>query len=393
MSRLALDKKWKYIKIQCLQPFISNQPYGLRYIKIFQNSITDSPSSESRTLTAKEKGVPSYSTPQYTRPKHEIKPFLTPQGDRRQRAEEEGIRTPKLPSLNVPIRGGNMPPAVSTPKRYKAEMECAEDSQEFEFAGLENQSRLLKNTLKGDQSLIDGNPILNRIANKKKSDTSQLNESEMKYVRRKLLNKELTAVDNEPVDFMSSYSGGEAGKSRAQTGRMFSIMRKLDDSCEIGDETSHVHHRFGKRKANKRNGVSENDSWIKRRGRKRKETKSAEFIDISIKENIKQSKMSKYFKNIGEDNIEEESMKNPMTTATSTDTTVTTTATGLQDGDVNIIVDDLTEQEESMPCPVCNELIPAYALELHATVCAERTFDNHQTNNYHNTLNDVIFID
>jgi cytidine deaminase len=83
-----------------------------------------------------------------------------------------------------------------------------------------------------------------------------------------------------------------------------------------------------------------------------------------------------------------------MTTATSTDTTVTTTATGLQDGDVNIIVDDLTdEQEESMPCPVCNELIPAYALELHATVCAERTFDNHQTNNYHNTLNDVIFID
>lgn len=30
-------------------------------------------------------------------------------------------------------------------------------------------------------------------------------------------------------------------------------------------------------------------------------------------------------------------------------------------------------------CPICNELIPVYALELHASVCAEQTYDNNGT--------------
>lgn len=95
-----------------------------------------------------------------------------------------------------------------------------EDSQEFEFAGLEDQSRLLKNTLKGDKELLDANPILSRIAEERNKE-----EISSGYVRRKLLHKELNCVENKGIDFVSSYDEKSADRERSRMARLYSSMK------------------------------------------------------------------------------------------------------------------------------------------------------------------------
>ena len=237
LSRAALEKKWRYVKVQCLQPYLTDRPYGLRYIKFFQTSTSSSMFESERTpkgsiLSPPTLQIkPSYSTPQYVKTEKDYEPFLSPDSNVIMRQSIK-VRTPKLPSLSVTSRGDDEVRLnnVVTPKRRKMKDEFLEDSQEFEFAGLENQSRLLKNTLRGDKSLIENNPILNRIAIEKEAKKKEEKEKEenggMKYVRRKLLHKELKTVENEGVDFTSTYEENSNNKaSRTQTAQLFSVMK------------------------------------------------------------------------------------------------------------------------------------------------------------------------
>ena len=41
-----------------------------------------------------------------------------------------------------------------------------------------------------------------------------------------------------------------------------------------------------------------------------------------------------------------------------------------------LIINDDEELTGYKSCPICNELIPVYALELHAGVCAEQKYDS-----------------
>lgn len=43
-----------------------------------------------------------------------------------------------------------------------------------------------------------------------------------------------------------------------------------------------------------------------------------------------------------------------------------------------VISDDEEEVTGYKSCPICNELIPVYALELHAGICAEQKYDTVQ---------------
>ena len=238
LSRAALEKKWRYVKVQCLQPYPTDRPYGLRYIKFFQTSTSSSMFESERTPKASILSsptlqiTPSYNTPQHVKTEKDYEPFLSPDNNVIMRQSNK-VRTPKLPSLSVTSRGNDEVHLnnIVTPKRRKVNDEFLEDSQEFEFAGLENQSRLLKNTLRGDKSLIENNPILNRIAIEKEAKKEKEKEKKeenggMKYVRRKLLHKELKTVDNEGIDFISTYEENSSNKaSRTQTARLFSVMK------------------------------------------------------------------------------------------------------------------------------------------------------------------------
>ena len=172
----------------------------------------------------------SYSTPRRPKAKHTTEPFLTPQSNKR---ELDIVHTPKLPTLDIPIKGRDDDNKyfTSSNKRMKKDL-TEEDSQEFEFAGLENQSRLLNSTIKGDSALIESNPVLNKIANERKTDNNDteriVEENGMRYVRRKLLHKELKPLDTtdlQPVDFISSYDEKSANLGRTQISKLYSSVK------------------------------------------------------------------------------------------------------------------------------------------------------------------------
>ena len=237
LSKAATDKKWRYIKIQCLQPYLPQKPYGLRYIKLFQTSQnlqgpeTGSPSlcgrSPLNSLLSPIKNLPKFNTPQHLRTHSASSPqSLLKRGSTS--APLPPLRTPKLPALSIRGRGGDVADGngSATPKRpRKEQVPLEEDSQEFEFAGLENQSRLLKGTLKGNnKELVDANPILSRIASTKKEKEEE-EVGGASYVRRRLLTKELNNVDNSGVDFISSYDDKVASLERSKTSRIYTHMK------------------------------------------------------------------------------------------------------------------------------------------------------------------------
>ena len=109
---------------------------------------------------------------------------------------------------------GASPPAAKmvlhSPKDNGQESkEEEEDSQEFEFAGIENQSRLLKGAVTGDKDLIRDNSLLEKIASERGQSAEQENESPG-YCRRRLLHKGLTKAST-AVDIADSYSSNQSG--------------------------------------------------------------------------------------------------------------------------------------------------------------------------------------
>lgn len=218
-----MDKKWRYIKIQCLQPYLPQKPYGLRFIKLFQNqtSVPETGSLSLSTTLSPRDNLLRFSTPQ-----HNMKMHSTPPSGRLKRTSASAPqRTPKLPSLSVQKRGGESPSNSVTPKRPRQDR-GSEYSEEFEFAGLENQSRLLRNTLKGNnKELADSNSILSRIAADAEKEKREEKEVEP-YPRRRLLTRELNKrTDNSGIDYLSSYNEKTASLERSKTNRIYSFMK------------------------------------------------------------------------------------------------------------------------------------------------------------------------
>ena len=113
------------------------------------------------------------------------------------------------------------------------------DNTEFEFTGLEKQSRILKNTLKYDSATINQNPILSRIAAEKKRKEKEEKEEEEErrregkeegFHRKKLLVKELTK--SESVNFLDSYREKDGSQNNAKHFSMFKL-RKLGEGLKI----------------------------------------------------------------------------------------------------------------------------------------------------------------
>lgn len=102
-----------------------------------------------------------------------------------------------------------------TPKRPLRELgnrESSEDRNEFEFSGVEKQSRLFQNAMRGNPSgstSSETNPILEKIiAERNKLKTKKESNSVPEiYQRKKLLHKELPKAEGNG-DFAASYEKG-----------------------------------------------------------------------------------------------------------------------------------------------------------------------------------------
>ena len=96
---------------------------------------------------------------------------------------------------------------------------CDQNNDEFEFSGLEKQSRLLKNTLKNDLMTIKNNPILSRIA-AERGFKGKEEEKGSGFIRKKLLMKELPKAEG--VDFLTSY---KEDKGKSQAAKLYSMLK------------------------------------------------------------------------------------------------------------------------------------------------------------------------
>ena len=239
LSSAAVGKKWNRVKIKCVQKHSQDQ-FGLQYIT-FSNDVggyRDPPSSVSGTRGTSSVATPSSSHHHLLTPPQLIAPRRTTMAT--PKSEPIAINRPRLPSLqksSTPATATRSEAPLKTPKRPLRERNSQEreleEEVDFEFSGVEKQSRLFRNCLKGKPSTTsdhvsdkEPNPILERIISEREkySDSS----STGLYQRRKLLKKELpkAAVT---VDFTAGYkeSSSEVKKKAAAGMELSSAWRRM----------------------------------------------------------------------------------------------------------------------------------------------------------------------
>lgn len=205
LSMTAMSKKWNLVKIKCCQKYNSSEQFGLQRVA-FLNDLQLSP-------------TPTRQSP--------VTQLLTP---RTPSSSSNNKHTPlhRVPSLNSSFRGGRTASEHAhksksvTPKRPLRERasNTVDDHEDYEFAGLEVQSRLFKNCVRRKPSTTDSseakdepNAILSRIISDKTKYADKLKvNSVCTYQRTKLLKKELPKAQG-LVDFAETFKGEESKKS------------------------------------------------------------------------------------------------------------------------------------------------------------------------------------
>jgi len=156
-----MTKKWNRVKLRCRQPFNLTDQFGLQFVAIssdiadFSSPVLLTPPHISRLLSPSTPSTPTLPTFTSTTPESENV------------IARHGKRFPTLPNIKSPAVSSdkNDQVKVSTPKRPLREDSsmCEED---FEFSGVEKQSRLFRNALRGTHSDTCSekvNPILEKI--------------------------------------------------------------------------------------------------------------------------------------------------------------------------------------------------------------------------------------
>ena len=217
LSSSAATKKWNRLKILCVQKYNREDQFGLRSISVFSEGHS---SGESLLLSPSRHGMAAGSA---------LSPSLTPNHTPRSRRELEKTKDHlhKLPSSSDPLLDStklassrhtqDVLPTSTTPRKHPLRTRNTigsegSDHEEFEFSGLEKQSRLFRSCLKGSSETTgagsDGqkpNKILSRIsANKEK----YRDNDELHYSRKSLLKRKLPKADL-MRDFVDSYKERE----------------------------------------------------------------------------------------------------------------------------------------------------------------------------------------
>ena len=204
-SATTAGLKWSFLKIICRQPYNLTSQFGLQHVTFY----SDTPSTP---LTPS----PSPSLLSHPDPSHS--PKDTPDYANRH-------RLPSLPSSATPCKPGD-PHSSKTPHRkgnFKQPLGDSNTSEEF--SGLERQSRLLRNALKGPREPSDKmNPILERAVEEEGKQKEK--RFEELYQKRKLLVAELNKAQGKS-DFADGY-----GKTPSSV-EMTAAFRKISRHGEM----------------------------------------------------------------------------------------------------------------------------------------------------------------
>ena len=146
-----------------------------------------------------------------------------------------------------------------------------------------------------------------------------------------------------------------------------------------------------------------NNGWIRRRGEGKKkklnitESSPVEFLEVAMKE-TRQCKLNDFFTSKESDSITEEVWNGWKDRQIIVIVLLQTTLN--DDKDIPVQLNDthqdkiqlstidqptslvISDDDEQLTgyksCPICDELIPVYAFELHAGICAEQKYDTAQ---------------
>lgn len=249
LAASATCRKWNRVKIRCVQKHDLKTQFGLRSIAFFADSHTN-PELEA-TL---ERG--RITSPRLCRPsmaltanKSETPRHEQTQGTSKQQQQQQQQKLPSLPSSSslsphvsrnegaAPGNGGlaqdgGVAPksdrakgqtARRQPSSTKSETTGADTDTDFEFSGVEKQSRLFRDCLRKPEGSEDkaatpptgSNPILERIsADREKYEERLLSPL---YPRKRLLRRELSRAEGKR-DFAESYRDSKDTTSRELTG-------------------------------------------------------------------------------------------------------------------------------------------------------------------------------
>lgn len=218
LSSTAAAKKWNRVKIHCVQKYNREDQFGIRSISIFSDTHS---SKDSVLLSPSQRNLLS-----------PVDVGNKSSGNKRTIEQSREYRL-KLPSSSDPLFDSSKAHDTSltstTPKKHplqsrNSRIEGPSDQDEFEFSGLERQSRLFRNCLKGEESKDDLKPnkILSRISEEKSKYQDTM--VGLHCPRKKLLKKELPKADV-MRDFVDSYRDKEKSDSSQVTGA-FRIMSR-----------------------------------------------------------------------------------------------------------------------------------------------------------------------
>ena len=210
LSSAAATRKWNRVKIKCRQPYNLSDQFGLQFVAFF----SDVSDSSSHTLITSPHTPRLLSPPTPSTPKLESHPSSTddtPESENLYARQRK--RLPTRPTFKSPMASntkGDQVAKTLTPKR-PLKNHGNDDNEDFEFSGIEKQSRLFQNALRGNPSNPSSekaNPILEKIMSEREKYKSSRHSGESAtcdtYQRRKLLKKELPKAEAN-TDFAASY--------------------------------------------------------------------------------------------------------------------------------------------------------------------------------------------
>ncbi len=186
LSQVAVDKKWILVKIQTCQKFNISEQFGLQHVALYNDTPTSYTPTRHTTHTSTHTPTPTHTS-------------STPSSQH---------RIPSLPSSGHSSTEYAQKLKNATPKRPNRT--SSDQKEDYEFAGIERQSRLFKNCVRGNnktENKHEKNSILNRISLEKDKYAEKLNY-EPTYQRTRLLKKELPKAEGK-VDFAESFKEAE----------------------------------------------------------------------------------------------------------------------------------------------------------------------------------------
>ena len=217
LSHAAMEEKWSHVRIVCRQPY--SQPdvqFGLQYILLYSDSRTSTPLLPSHTPSPHTTLTPSHS-PAVKSPLVTTPLKLPP---RKQRTSSSTpARTPK----------GTTEQNISRGRRRQRRR--SSEPEDFEFHGLERQSRLFTNAVrgKGESPSKAGNSVLERIM--QDPEKFSLPPPAPPYQRQRLLTKELPKADTH-TDFTASYKANSS-KNTEMSGACRRMSAHGNGSCDL----------------------------------------------------------------------------------------------------------------------------------------------------------------